>query len=96
MTLLVLRQRMRIADIWICPPDVSLKSDVTHSRYIPGDGMASMPPMAMGAISKNAGALVVAQGVRPRRNCVLPAPTQDAEVARLTRELASREAQEVT
>jgi hypothetical protein len=28
--------------------------------------------------------------------CVLPAPTQDAEVARLTRELASREAQEVT
>jgi hypothetical protein len=49
-----------------------------------------MPPMAMGAITKNAGALVVAQGVRPRRNCVPPAPTQDAEVARLTRELASR------
>ena len=65
-TLLVLRQRMRIADVWICPPDVSLKSDLIHSGYIPGDGMASMPPMAMAAISKNAGALVVAQGARPR------------------------------
>ena len=37
----------------------------SHSRYIPGDGMASMPPMAMGAISRNAGALVVAREYGP-------------------------------
>ena len=68
------------------------KGDLTEGRIVCEGDSAEPCKSFLGPFHL----LVVAQGVRPRRNCVLPAPSQDAEVARLSRELASREAQEVT